>query len=167
MKLQKKIFTNKLGLLGLLFGFVSAASAATPIIQQVIALAEQGDVMAQASLGSGYGLGRDGLNKDVIKSFYWFNKAAEQGHASSQYLTGFNYRDGNGIRQDYQKALYWLKKSSDQHYAPAQFSLGIMYKTGEGVRQNKFVAKEWFGKACDNGAQEGCNSYRRLNEQGY
>lgn len=167
MKLQRKTFINRLGLLGLLFGFTLSASAVIPTIQQVMALAEQGNVMAQASLGSGYSLGRDGLSKNDIKSFYWFNKAAEQGHASSQYLTGFNYRDGSGVSQDYQKALYWLKKSSNQRYAPAQFSLGIMYNMGEGVRQNKSTAKEWFGKACDNGAQEGCDSYRRLNEQGY
>jgi len=87
--------------LGPLFGFVSSASAVMPIIQQVMALVEQGNVMAQASLGSGYGLSRDGLNKDDIKSFYWFNKAAEQGHASSQYLTGFNYRDDSAVRQVY------------------------------------------------------------------
>ncbi len=29
------------------------------------------------------------------------------------------------------------------------------------------TAKEWFGKACDNGAQMGCDRYKRLNEQGY
>lgn len=167
MKLQKVFFTNGLLLLAFLFGLVSSASAGLSANQKTLILAEQGNVMAQASLGSAYGLGRDGLSKDDIKSFYWFNKAAEQGHASSQYLTGFNYRDGSGVRKNHQMALYWLKRSSDQHYAPAQFSLGMMYSYGEGVRQNKSTAKEWFGKACDNGVQGGCEAYRRLNEQGY
>lgn len=41
-----------------------------------------------------------------------------------------------------------------------------MYAKGEGVRQNLSKAKEYFGQACDNGAQQGCDVYRRLNEKG-
>ena len=41
-----------------------------------------------------------------------------------------------------------------------------MYIKGEGVRQDIRMAKEYFGKACDNGFQEGCDLYRKLNEIG-
>lgn len=166
MRLQSKIVTNGILSLGLLLGLVVSARALSPV-EQVSALAEQGNMKAQAALGSSYSVGRDGLMQDKIKAFYWLRKAADQGDASAQYLTGFNYREGDGVRQDYQKALYWLKKSSDQGYARAQFSLGIMYSDGEGVSLNKSIAKEWFGKACDNGEQYGCDSYRWLHEQGY
>lgn len=58
-------------------------------------------------------------------------------------------------------------KLAEQGNAEAQFNLGVMYANGEGVRQNKTTAKEWFGKACDNGTQQGCDEYRKLNETGY
>ena len=32
-----------------------------------------------------------------------------------------------------------------------------------GVQVNKSLAKEWFGKACDNGDQNGCEYYGKLN----
>lgn len=46
----------------------------------------------------------------------------------------------------------------------AQTILGDMYLQGLGVRQDFVQAKEWFGKACDNGNQNGCDFYRKLNE---
>ena len=54
---------------------------------------------------------------------------------------------------------------ANQGNVEAQFDLGMMYNKGEGVRQNKATAKEWFGKACDNGAQNGCDGYRILNQR--
>ena len=41
--------------------------------------------------------------------------------------------------------------------------LGVMYEKGNGVRQDKYMAKEYYGKACDLGAQDGCDEYKRLN----
>ena len=46
-------------------------------------------------------------------------------------------------------------------------NLGISFEYGQGVRQNRTTAKEYYGKACDLGNQEGCDNYRKLNEQGY
>ncbi|WP_350560823.1 SEL1-like repeat protein [Psychrobacter sp. CAL346-MNA-CIBAN-0220] len=45
----------------------------------------------------------------------------------------------------------------------AQSGLGLMYYNGEGVRQDYAKAREWFGKSCDNGSQDGFDSYRILN----
>ncbi|WP_258403856.1 hypothetical protein [Moraxella ovis] len=45
--------------------------------------------------------------------------------------------------------------------------MGALHHNGEGVRQNKSTAKEWFGKACELGNQDGCDAYRKLNQQGY
>lgn len=166
MRLQNRIINNGMLFLVLSLGSIAPAIALSPVEQATI-LAEQGNAKAQTALGSSYSVGRDGLVQDKIKAFYWLKRAADQGDPTAQYLTGFNYREGDGVRQDHQKALYWLKKSSDQGYARAQFSLGVMYSNGEGVSLNRSIAKEWFGKTCDNGEQLGCDSYRRLNEQGY
>ena len=47
------------------------------------------------------------------------------------------------------------------------YNVVAMYGNGQGVQQNKTTAKWYFGKACDFGDQEGCDYYRKLNEQGY
>lgn len=89
---------------------------------------------------------------------------AEKGDSFSQSLLGSYYREGIGVRQDYAKAFEWYKKGAKQNDPFAQSYLGIMYEYGKGVRQNKSIAKEWYGKACDNGYQDGCDNYKRLNE---
>lgn len=38
-----------------------------------------------------------------------------------------------------------------------------MYNQGIGVESDSKEAKEWFGKACDNGNQDGCDEYKKLN----
>lgn len=55
------------------------------------------------------------------------------------------------------------KHAAEQGDPAAQFSLGVMYANGQGVRQNLATAKEWYGRACDNGNQDGCDAYARLN----
>ncbi|MDG6480502.1 tetratricopeptide repeat protein, partial [Glaesserella parasuis] len=64
----------------------------------------------------------------------------------------------------YHQAAKWFQKAAEQGYAKAQAMLGAMYGLGKGVRQNDATAKMWFGKACDNGNQDGCDLYRKLNE---
>ena len=71
------------------------------------------------------------------------------------------YKNGN-----YKEAAKLFRKAANHGYALAQYDLGYMYAKGQGVRQDLHTAKELFGKACDNGYQDGCDSYRILNEQG-
>ncbi|WP_425537010.1 tetratricopeptide repeat protein, partial [Klebsiella pneumoniae] len=77
---------------------------------------------------------------------------------------GFAYATGEGVRQDNRTAVEWFRKAADQGDAKAQYNLGFAYANGQGVRQNKSMAKEFFGKACDGGMQDGCDSYKKLNE---
>lgn len=165
MQPPKNILTNGLIILALSFGLTLPASA-LDFFYKVQNSAEQGDIYAQDALGGMYHLGENGVSQDYAKAFYWYQKAADQGLASSQATLGFLYTSGLGVRQDHTKAVKWFKKASEQNDALAQYSLGIRYYNGEGVRQDYTKAKEWFGKACDNGGQEGCDSYRILNEQG-
>ena len=39
-----------------------------------------------------------------------------------------------------------------------------MYRDGVGVNQDNTQAKNWFNKACENGQQESCNNYRKINQ---
>jgi TPR repeat protein len=71
------------------------------------------------------------------------------------------------MHTDYQKAAKLFEKAAEQGNIDAQGLLGVMYELGQGVRQNKALAKEYYGKACDNGLEESCDAYSRLNEAGY
>ena len=59
--------------------------------------------------------------------------------------------------------MKWYRQAAEQGLALAQYNLGLKYAKGQGVRQDKGQAKEWFGKACDNGYQDGCENYGKLN----
>lgn len=131
-------------------------------LKTAIKLAKQGNAEAQFNLGWMYYNGY-GVRQDHAKAAKWLEKAAAQNDASAQFLLGGMYKFGDGVRQDYAKAIEWFEKAAAQDHANAQFFLGKMYNLGQGVRQNLDTAKEWFGKACDNGDQNGCDSYRRIN----
>ena len=90
-------------------------------------------------------------------------RLANQGYVDAQNNLGLMYYDGEGVRQDYAKAAEWYQKAANQGVGQAQFNLGVMYYNGQGVHRNIAVAKEWFGKSCDNGDQNGCDNYRKLN----
>ena len=89
---------------------------------------------------------------------------AEQGYAKAQFNLGVMYAKGQGVKQDDFEAVKWFRKAAEQGDADAQAILGFLYLLGErGVQVNKSLAKEWFGKACDNGDQNGCEYYGKLN----
>ena len=77
---------------------------------------------------------------------------------------GYMYENGQGVRQDHKQAISWYTKAAEQKNSNAQIALGNLYRSGEGVKQNNATAKELYGKACDNGSQDGCDEYRKLNE---
>ncbi|HHF4685197.1 TPA: tetratricopeptide repeat protein [Haemophilus influenzae] len=89
---------------------------------------------------------------------------AEQGYAKAQFNLGVMYAKGQGVKQDDFEAVKWFRKAAEQGDADAQAILGFSYLLGQsGVQVNKSLAKEWFGKACDNGDQNGCEYYGKLN----
>lgn len=126
--------------------------------------AVQGDADAQCYLGLLYYLGQ-GVEQDYAKAKEWLEKATAQGNANAQCLLGILYFQGHGVKQDYAKAKELVEKAALHGSAEAQHLLGLLYEEGLGVRKNSSTAKEWYGKACNNGFQEGCNEYKRLNNR--
>ena len=101
---------------------------------------------------------------DYQTTFKFLLPLAEQGNAQAQLMLGNMYANGLGVKQDDVEAVKWYRKAAEQGYADAQAMLGFSYLLGQsGVQVNKSLAKEWFGKACDNGYQEGCEYYGKLN----
>ncbi len=151
---------------------VSSAEAAkldAARVSIVRAEADSGKASSQCVMGECYGISGlcEGVPQNYTKAREWLEKAAAQGDAEAQYNLGIMYDNGQGVRQNYAKAREWYEKAAAQGNVEAQYNLGCLYNNGQGVRQNKATAKEWFGKACDNGDQNGCDAYRKLNEAGY
>jgi TPR repeat protein len=113
-------------------------------------LAEQGDALAQYSLGMLYRKGR-GVPQDDAQARKWYGKAAAQGLAKAQFSLGTLYFNGEGGPKDYPQALKWFRQAADQGEALAQTKIGIMYDDGEGVPQDKVQAYKWFSLAATNG----------------
>ena len=70
------------------------------------ALADAGDVEAQASLGRRYANG-EGVAEDDQEAVKWFRLAAEQGNVDAQSDLGRIYANGEGVVQNYQEAVKW------------------------------------------------------------
>ena len=152
MQLLKNIVTNALIFLSLSFGLMVSS-----IAMEYIKPIAQKTSKAEADIKS----------KAEIEKVEAIKYLAEQGVAEWQAVLATRYKYGWGVPKDRAEYLYWLNKAIDQNYVFAQLEMGQIYEVGDFVRQNKSTAKEWYGKACDGGYVYGCQSYRRLKEQGY
>lgn len=65
------------------------------------------DAYTNYILGINYA-GGHGVPQDLIESFSWFYRAAEQGHAESQAIVGIMYQVGEAVAQDDGKSEWWL-----------------------------------------------------------
>ena len=107
-----------------------------------------GDATAQNVLGNCY-LNGDGVPKNEIKAFEWYQKAAEQGNAFAQFNLGSCYYNGQGTPINYQLAVEWYKKAAEQDIAMAQNALGECYRDGEGVTRDYEAAVDMFDLAAE------------------
>lgn len=88
--------------------------------------ADNGNLMAQVTLGDMYrnGRGVDGI--DEKKALFWYIKAAKHDHYQAQFSLGELYEKGLlGVKQDEERALQWYKKSARQGYIMALLRLGV------------------------------------------
>ena len=112
--------------------------------------AEQGDAIAQCSLGNLY-YGGDGVPVDKTEAVKWWRKAADQDDAVAQCNLGDCYFRGDGVPADKTEAVKWYRKAAEQGNAKAQNALGNVYYVGEGVPVDKTEAAKWLRKAADQG----------------
>jgi hypothetical protein len=112
--------------------------------------AEQGDAVAQQSLGYSYSVG-EGVPLDYAEAAKWLRKAAEQGDPAGQYNLASLYADGRGVPLDLAEASRWLRKAAEQGYVLAQGDLGAMYVAGQGVPQDFAEGVKWLRLAAEQG----------------
>jgi TPR repeat protein len=71
-------------------------------------------------LGSDYFSDDAGERQDDQEAFKWFSKAAELGHAQSQYIVGLMYYFGEGIPKDESKGVQLIKQSAQNGFEEAR-----------------------------------------------
>jgi len=115
-------------------------------LREFTPLAEQGNAVAQLSLGTMYRNGQ-GVQQDDKTAVKWFSLAAEQGLFGAPWFLGNMYRHGLSVPQDYKTAVKWYTLDAEQGHLLAQFYLGEMYAKGQGVPLENVRAHMWWAIA--------------------
>ncbi len=105
--------------------------------------AGQGHLLAQTSVAHAYAMaGND------EKSFYWNEKAAQQGDAEAQGKTANMLSAGEGTPRDCERAWYWAEQAVAQGRAETMRMLANWYAKGNAcVQPDAAKAREWAAKA--------------------
>ena len=122
-------------------------------------LAEQGDAVAEYTLGAMYLFGQ-GVPQDYQQAAEWSRKAAEQGIAGAQYNLALMEFKGQGVQQDRAAAIKWYRRAADQGLAKAEAALGMMYEGGIGVTRDFVSAYMWLELA----STQGVDSARKFRD---
>ena len=93
----------------------------------------------------------DGMTEENCHAFKLFARAAEAGHAESQYYLGLCYWDGNGVGENNAEAAKWFRKAAEEGHALAQHSLSNCYFKGWGVPQDNVEMAKWTRKSAEQG----------------
>ncbi len=120
------------------------------MLEELIVLAENGDVNAQWKLGFKYYNGQ-GVEQDYTKAFHYWKMVADKGYPEAQYYLGFLYSKGQCVEQDYAKAAYYYELAAKQGHASSQYNLGLLYYNGGGVEQDYAKAAYYFELAAKQG----------------
>ena len=107
-------------------------------LREFVPLAELGDVVAQANLGTMYAHGL-GVSQSYEESYKWNRRAADQGIAYSQWAVGSMYNWGNGVKQDHQESVRWFRLAADQGYAAAQSMLFTGRELGQQLKATQEI----------------------------
>lgn len=155
-----------------------SSNRAFKMIQKAV---NQDDLEAIYRLGNCYRNGDDGFTQDYPKAVYWYQLAADRGHADAQFFLAGCYFQGNGVSKDVAKALsLWQSAANKGHHgaklilhicmiqgfskyreaaeqgdAEAQAVLGYCYQSGEVVDIDHQQAFYWYMKSAEQGFAEG------------
>ena len=136
-------------LLALFFAPLSYSADFSVLLTQ----AQANSVQAQYALGLAYQQGQD-TTRSLPDAFYWFEKAAEQGHSKAMEQVAEAYLYGLGTDKDPQQAVYWLTKLAILGQTTAQVTLGDYYqKLGNTQIDAQDLAQIWYRTASANDPQ--------------
>ncbi len=113
--------------------------------------AEKNDPNAQFNLGLSYEAGL-GVEKDIKRAIYWYEKSAAQGHIIACHNLGVIFQFGSDDERafiNYEKAIEYYTKAAETDFPPSQCNLGFMYLVGLGVEMDAAKAVSLFIPAAE------------------
>ena len=116
------------------------------LYEDVLKLAEDGDIFAQNELADMYLYGH-GIEEDEEEGVKWLKKSADAGHWRAMSKLADCYSDGVGVLQDELKAIDLYKKVYELGSGNAANKIGIIYNN----QNNLEKADDWFKKGFEKG----------------
>ena len=129
--------------------------------------AERNHKDAQNNMGHFYRDGIGAIEKNPYKAFYWFHKAAEQGHTGAQYWLAEYYSNLKYPWYSPEEAFRWYRISAEHGEAKAQFVLAEKLREGDGVAQDMTEAIVWYRKAVAQNYAKAINGLGECYENGW
>jgi len=111
--------------------------------------AASGDSDALVTMGELLLKGRLGMERNFLKAFEYFRKAAELQNPMGLGYLGSMYANGWGVEQNNQTAIKYYKQAVELGDAHAQTQMGIYYYRGWNVQRNYREAQRLFNLAAE------------------
>lgn len=146
--MDMKIMKHLLAILVL----ATSSGAQAGEIDDLLVLANQGDVGAQYTLGRKYSKG-DGVSRNPKEALVWLEKAALQGNADAQLELGALFVGGRGVPKNSMEAAKWFQLAAEQGRPAAQIQMARMHLSGVGVIKDDVEAYKWAKIALSQGSK--------------
>jgi len=127
-----------------------ARREATAQLEQLHAMAEQGDPDAQYQLAEHYRTGFP-VEQDPEKALELYTHSARQGDPDAQFRLGELYEAGEIVERDLTKAVESYHQAAEQGHPEAQYALAHIYHLGSGIEQDMAAAMVWYRRAARQG----------------
>lgn len=149
-----------------------AAETQAPEAESLRKAAVKGDANAQFSIGEGYLEGRDSeqplpVSERLSKAARWFRRAAENGHAPSEYRLATLYEMGQGAPKDVGEAMRWYERAAEKGHVKAMHNLAVLSIIGSGKSADYLASAKWFAKAAESGLRDSQYNLAILYERGF
>jgi TPR repeat protein len=135
------------------------------VFEVFMRFAEQGELNAQADVGTLYMHGH-GVAQDREKAVYWWEKAAAKGNNRAQGYLGDLYFDEQSEYHSYETAFKFYAMSARQNDAISQARLAYMYAEGLGVPVDFEMAEKWWESAAALGNENAVKNLARARQLG-
>ncbi len=110
------------------------------------------DPLALYEIGARFTDGR-GAAVDLARAAIWYQRAADLGHAPSQYRLANFHEKGSGLNRDIAAAKKWYQLAAEQGNASAMHNLAVLYATA-GPAPDYESAATWFTSGADVGVRD-------------
>ncbi|MGE6783701.1 tetratricopeptide repeat protein [Ensifer adhaerens] len=118
----------------------SLPAGETLVSPRLFALAEAGDVEAQAALGEHF---FDDREENFAACLHWNACAARAGHVGAQSRLATIYHEGLGVERHPETAFYWWYSAACQNHRGAKLMVAAAFDLGIGVEADLMEAAYW------------------------